>query len=93
MLDIGRWPPWRRWRVGLGEGVGRTNLAPVVLQIKALGVDNVARFDFLSPPPASLLMRALEVRWTRCRCVWVSLRRVVVATACAVALCPGRARR
>lgn len=26
----------------------RTNLAPVVLQLKALGIDNVLRFSFLS---------------------------------------------
>lgn len=26
----------------------RTNLAPVILQLKALGIDNVLRFSFLS---------------------------------------------
>jgi ATP-dependent RNA helicase DDX35 len=41
--------------------VQRTNLAPFVLQLKALGIDNVLRFDFLSPPPAELLARALEL--------------------------------
>ncbi|KAL2265405.1 hypothetical protein VTJ83DRAFT_6505 [Remersonia thermophila] len=41
--------------------VQRTNLAPVVLQLKALGIDNVLRFDFLTPPPAELLARALEL--------------------------------
>ena len=44
----------------------RTNLAPVVLQLKALGIDNVARFDFMSSPPTQLMMRALEVT-TRAR--------------------------
>lgn len=39
----------------------RSNLAPVVLQLKALGIDNVARFGFLSPPPSGLLARALEL--------------------------------
>ncbi|XP_076875098.1 putative ATP-dependent RNA helicase DHX35 isoform X2 [Brachyhypopomus gauderio] len=39
----------------------RCNLAPVVLQLKALGVDNVLRFSFLSPPPAQSLVQALEL--------------------------------
>ncbi|KAF4123747.1 ATP-dependent RNA helicase DDX35 [Geosmithia morbida] len=39
----------------------RSNLAPVILQLKALGIDNVARFDFLSPPPAELMSRGLEL--------------------------------
>ncbi|KAK0810261.1 hypothetical protein LTR59_002254 [Friedmanniomyces endolithicus] len=39
----------------------RSNLAALVLQLKALGIDNLARFDFLSPPPAELLVRALEL--------------------------------
>lgn len=38
----------------------RADLAPTVLQLKALGVDNIARFDFLSPPPSVLVTRALE---------------------------------
>ena len=29
----------------------RSNLAPVVLQLKALGIDNVLRFNFLSVRP------------------------------------------
>eukprot|EP00741_Cyanophora_paradoxa_P001242 tig00000473_g1199.t1 len=29
----------------------RTNLEPVILQLKALGIDDVLHFDFLSPPP------------------------------------------
>ncbi|KAH7270672.1 P-loop containing nucleoside triphosphate hydrolase protein [Fusarium redolens] len=39
----------------------RSNLAPVVLQLKALGIDNIVRFDFLSPPPSELLAKALEL--------------------------------
>lgn len=38
----------------------RSNLAPVILQLKALGIDNIARFDFLTAPPAELVIRALE---------------------------------
>ncbi|PHH64016.1 hypothetical protein CDD81_5121 [Ophiocordyceps australis] len=39
----------------------RSNLAPILLQLKALGIDNVARFEFLSPPPAELMAKALEL--------------------------------
>lgn len=38
----------------------RTNLAPMILQLKALGIDNLMRFDFLSPPPSELVANALE---------------------------------
>ena len=36
-------------------------MAPVVLQLKALGIDNILRFAFLSPPPAANLVRAVEL--------------------------------
>lgn len=39
----------------------RSELGGVVLQLKALGVDNIMNFDFLSPPPAEAMIRALEV--------------------------------
>ncbi|KAB1262555.1 putative ATP-dependent RNA helicase DHX35 [Camelus dromedarius] len=39
----------------------RSNLAPVVLQLKALGIDNVLRFHFMSPPPAQSMVQALEL--------------------------------
>lgn len=42
----------------------RSNLAPVILQLKALGIDNVLRFDFLTPPPAELMIRALELLYS-----------------------------
>lgn len=38
----------------------RTDISFLVLQLKALGVDNVLRFDFLTPPPSAMLSRALE---------------------------------
>ncbi|TLD39738.1 ATP dependent RNA helicase [Venturia nashicola] len=41
--------------------IQRSNLAPTILQLKALGIDNVARFDYLTPPPAELVIRALEL--------------------------------
>lgn len=44
--------------------IQRANLAPVALQLKALGIDNVARFDYLSPPPAELMSKALELLYS-----------------------------
>ncbi|KAB8339157.1 hypothetical protein FH972_022093 [Carpinus fangiana] len=44
--------------------VQRSNLAPIILQLKALGIDNVARFDFLTSPPAELMVRALELLYS-----------------------------
>lgn len=44
--------------------IQRSNLAPVVLQLKALGIDNIARFDFITSPPAELLTRALELLYS-----------------------------
>ena len=41
--------------------IQRSNLAPIILQLKALGIDNVIRFDFLAPPPAELIVRAMEL--------------------------------
>lgn len=42
----------------------RTNLAHVVLQLKALGIDDVLHFDFMSSPPAENLIRALEILYS-----------------------------
>eukprot|EP00041_Stephanoeca_diplocostata_P017929 m.370903 g.370903 ORF g.370903 m.370903 type:complete len:708 (+) comp20863_c0_seq3:146-2269(+) len=39
----------------------RSNLAGVLLQLKALGIGNVLRFPFLSPPPAKSMSRGLEL--------------------------------
>ncbi|ORZ23561.1 putative ATP-dependent RNA helicase DHX35-like protein [Absidia repens] len=44
--------------------IQRTNLAPVILQLKALGIDNVLRFDFLTAPPAALMIRSLELLYS-----------------------------
>jgi ATP-dependent RNA helicase DDX35 len=33
--------------------IQRSNLAPVILQLLNLGITNVVRFDYLSPPPSS----------------------------------------
>ncbi|CAG8695408.1 12228_t:CDS:10 [Funneliformis caledonium] len=44
--------------------IQRSNLAQVVLHLKALGIDNVLRFDFMTPPPAELMIRALELLYS-----------------------------
>ncbi|CAK8685220.1 putative ATP-dependent RNA helicase DHX35 [Clavelina lepadiformis] len=38
----------------------RSELLSVILQLKALGVNNVAHFGFVSPPPAECMVRGLE---------------------------------
>ncbi|KAK8129587.1 P-loop containing nucleoside triphosphate hydrolase protein [Apiospora kogelbergensis] len=44
--------------------IQRTNLAPFILQLKALGIDNVVRFNYLTPPPAELLSKATELLYS-----------------------------
>lgn len=44
--------------------IQRSNLANFVLQLKALGVDNVLRFDYITPPPAELMVKALELLYS-----------------------------
>ncbi|RMD39685.1 hypothetical protein DV735_g5446, partial [Chaetothyriales sp. CBS 134920] len=44
--------------------IQRSNLAPLVLQLKALGIDNIVRFPFLSSPPAQLMIRAFELLYS-----------------------------
>eukprot|EP00823_Brevimastigomonas_motovehiculus_P003007 TRINITY_DN1808_c0_g2_i3.p1 TRINITY_DN1808_c0_g2~~TRINITY_DN1808_c0_g2_i3.p1 ORF type:complete len:510 (-),score=111.31 TRINITY_DN1808_c0_g2_i3:50-1579(-) len=39
----------------------RENLATVLLQLKALGIDDVLHFNFISPPPTPLMAHALEI--------------------------------
>ena len=39
----------------------RSDLAPAILQLKALGIDNVLRFSFPSAPSSKSLLSALEL--------------------------------
>ena len=39
----------------------RTDLSPAILQLKALGIDNVLRFNFPSSPPSKNLLAGLEL--------------------------------
>ena len=41
--------------------IQRTNLGNVVLLLKSLGINDLVRFDFMDPPPAETLMRAVEL--------------------------------
>lgn len=41
--------------------IQRTNLANVVLTLKSLGIHDLLNFDFMDPPPAEALLKALEV--------------------------------
>jgi ATP-dependent RNA helicase DHX8/PRP22 len=41
--------------------IKRSNLASVVLQLKALGISDPLSFDFMDPPPKAALLRALEL--------------------------------
>lgn len=39
----------------------RSNLSYVILQLKALGINNILKFEFPSPPPIQNLKNALEI--------------------------------
>ncbi|KNC83419.1 ATP-dependent RNA helicase DHX35, variant [Sphaeroforma arctica JP610] len=41
--------------------IQRSNLGQVVLQLKALGIQNIVRFDYLSPPPPDSLIRSMDL--------------------------------
>ncbi|KAJ7978712.1 ATP-dependent RNA helicase [Quillaja saponaria] len=41
--------------------IQRTNLANVVLSLKSLGISDLINFDFMDPPPAEALLKALEL--------------------------------
>jgi ATP-dependent RNA helicase DDX35 len=44
--------------------ISRTNLAFPLLQLKAIGIDNIIKFDFLAPPPIQALTEALELLYS-----------------------------
>jgi ATP-dependent RNA helicase DDX35 len=41
--------------------IQRSNMARVIVQLKALGVDNILRFPFISPPPAENMLHGIEL--------------------------------
>ncbi|KIY50796.1 ATP-dependent RNA helicase DHX8 [Fistulina hepatica ATCC 64428] len=40
--------------------IQRTNLAATILQLKAMGINDLLSFDFMDPPPAETMLTALE---------------------------------
>lgn len=38
----------------------RSDVSLVILQLKSLGIDNVMKFDFMTPPPSGMFERGLE---------------------------------
>lgn len=44
--------------------IQRSNLVSIIPLLKALGIDNIVRFDFLTPPPPELVVRALELLYS-----------------------------
>lgn len=44
--------------------IARSDLAPMLLYLKSLGIDNLHKFAFLDSPPDSALMKALEVLYS-----------------------------
>lgn len=41
--------------------IQRTNMGSVVLMLKSMGINDLIHFDFMDPPPAETLIRALEL--------------------------------
>ncbi|KAF8976361.1 hypothetical protein BGZ46_008324 [Entomortierella lignicola] len=44
--------------------IQRSNLSGMILQLKALGIENVLRFDFMTSPPAEMMSKALELLYS-----------------------------
>ena len=42
----------------------RVDISWAVLQLKAIGIEDVLHFDFLSPPPVQSMLFALEVLYS-----------------------------
>lgn len=51
--------------------IQRTNLAATVLQLKAMGINDLLGFAFMDPPPTDAMVMALEtlhsLRYARCK--------------------------
>lgn len=41
--------------------IQRISLQSTILQLKALGIDNIVKFDFISPPPSNNIISAFDV--------------------------------
>jgi len=52
---------WKKLPIQTPPEIQRSNLVSVVLQLKALGIDAVLHFDFITGPPTRVMVRALEL--------------------------------
>lgn len=55
-----KWAYYNELEESTTPEIQRTNLSSVVLTLKSLGIDNLLEFDFMDPPPAETIIRALE---------------------------------
>ena len=46
---------------GTTPEIQRVNLTTVILMLKSLGIDDLLNFDFMDPPPAEIMIKALEL--------------------------------
>ena len=51
-------------RIASVPEIQRSSLVGMVLQLKALGIENVLRFDFMTSPPAEMMSKALELLYS-----------------------------
>jgi ATP-dependent RNA helicase DDX35 len=55
---------YRKLAASTPPEIQRSNLTSMILQLKALGIENIARFDFLTAPPSDLVIRAMEILYS-----------------------------
>lgn len=55
-----KWAYYNELQENTTPEIQRTNLDGIVMQLKAIGINNLIDFDFMDPPPADTLIRALE---------------------------------
>ncbi|KAK2734323.1 hypothetical protein FQN55_002821 [Onygenales sp. PD_40] len=55
-----KWAYYNELEENTTPEIQRTNLNGIVLTLKSLGIDQLLDFDFMDPPPAETLIRALE---------------------------------
>ena len=55
-----KWAYYNELEENTTPEIQRTNLNSVILMLKSLGIDQLLDFDFMDPPPAETIIRALE---------------------------------
>ncbi|KAJ6083761.1 hypothetical protein N7467_007896 [Penicillium canescens] len=56
-----KWAYYNELEENTTPEIQRTNLNGVILMLKSLGIDQLLDFDFMDPPPAETIIRALEM--------------------------------